>query len=43
MPELAAPIIAGQYVSLYRQLLTPAIANQDSALSSPTSIERHSL
>ena len=43
MPELAAPIIAGQYVRLYRQLLTPAIANQDSALSSPTSIERHSL
>jgi glycosyltransferase involved in cell wall biosynthesis len=50
MPELAAPIIADQYVSLYRRLLTPAIAdlnlaNQDIVLSSlhPTaSIERHS-
>jgi glycosyltransferase involved in cell wall biosynthesis len=45
MPELAAPIIAGQYVRLYRQLLTPAIANRDVALSSPNStagIERHS-
>jgi glycosyltransferase involved in cell wall biosynthesis len=29
MPELAAPVIAGQYVHLYRQLLAPAIANKD--------------
>jgi glycosyltransferase involved in cell wall biosynthesis len=45
MPELSAPIIAGQYVRLYRELLTPAIANQDVALSGPrsaTHIERHS-
>jgi len=45
MPELAAPIIACQYVRLYRQLLTPAIANHDVALSSPnstTGIERRS-
>jgi glycosyltransferase involved in cell wall biosynthesis len=45
MPELAAPIIAGQYVRLYRQLLTTAFASPDATLSSPhstASIERHS-
>jgi glycosyltransferase involved in cell wall biosynthesis len=45
MPELAAPIIACQYVRLYRQLLSTTIANHDVTLSSPnsaTSIESHS-
>jgi glycosyltransferase involved in cell wall biosynthesis len=46
MPELAAPIIAGQYARLYLQLLTPGTANQDAALSGPrftTRIKRHTL
>jgi glycosyltransferase involved in cell wall biosynthesis len=45
MPDLAAPLIAGQYVRLYCRLLTPAIANPDAALPDPRSfshLKRHS-
>jgi glycosyltransferase involved in cell wall biosynthesis len=45
MPELTAPVIADQYVRLYRELLSTAATNQHVALSSPRSspsIERHS-
>jgi len=44
MPELAAPIIAAQYVRLYCELLTSATASQDAPLSSAhstTHIGRH--